>query len=252
MNPLEKVHYSWKPLMRYLSQEPLLSLNTEILNDCAYYPAKENIFRVFQMPLDQIKVVIIDQEPNCSLAQSTGLAFASYQGTPMEKSLEVIQKEINLEINKFEGLNRSTSFKDSVTPSNWRTLEHWEMQGVFLLNTALTVEAGMQGSHLKYWQDFAKQVVKFIAMNQPTIWMLWGKYVQALTTQMIPKSLFNVIGYDRQLIEQIPMNPEYNYILKAEHPLVEYFIKDGGFYGCDHFYLANRILEKSGKKSINW
>lgn len=249
---MNQIHHSWKPLFRYLSQEPLLSLNNEILNDCAYYPAKENIFRVFQMPLDQIKVVIIGQEPSYLPHQATGLAFAVNQGTIITPTLKIIQEEINLEIGKFEGFNNNTYYKDRVTPSNWRTLEHWEEQGVFLLNTALTVEAGMQGSHLQYWQDFAKQVVKFIAMNQPSIWMLWGKYTQALTTQMIPKSIFNVIGYDRELIEQIPMNPEYNYILKSEHPLIEYFITDGGFYGCDHFYLANRILEKSGKKSINW
>jgi uracil-DNA glycosylase len=245
MNPIDKVHSSWHSLLRYLNQEPLLSLNNDILLNCHYYPEVQNIFRVFQMPLDQIKVVIIDQEPHYSPNYATGLAFAVSKNVKTTPSLVSIQKEI------LNTIDNGTDYLGGKL-GNWKTLEHWEEQGVFLLNTALTVEAGMQGSHLKHWQEFTKQVVKYIAINQPTIWMLWGKYTQALTTQMIPKSKFNVIGYNRQLIENIPMNPEYNYILKAEHPLIEYFVKDGGFYGCDHFYLANRILEKSGKKSINW
>lgn len=243
-NPLDRVHPSWKPLLSYLNHEPLLSLNTEILPNTTYYPAKENIFRVFETPLNQIKTVILGQDPYHGANQANGLAFSVNVDTPIPPSLKIIEKEIIS-----SGQNY---FENSEIEPYWKTLQHWKDQGVFLLNTALTVEANLPGSHLQYWNNFTRATINYIAVNNPCIWLLWGKNAQSFTVNMPVKSLFEVIGYDRTLIEEIPLSPHFNYIFKAPHPAAECYRKDAGFLGCDHFYLSNRVLDKLGKQQINW
>ena len=242
-NPLDKVHSSWKPLLSYLSHEPLLSLNTEILPNTTYYPAKENIFRVFETPLNQIKTVILDQGPYPLAGQANGLAFGVNEGTLLTPSLKIIREET---------MKSMGQYNVEIENPQRRTLEYWKEQGVFLLNTSLTVEANLPGSHLNYWNNFIRATINYIAINNPCIWLLWGKSAQSYTVNMPVKSLFEVIGYDRTLIEEIPLSSHFNYIFKTPHPLSEHFIKDAGFLGCEHFYLSNRVLDKLGKQQINW
>ena len=242
-NPLDRVHSSWKPLLSYLNHEPLLSLNTEILPNTTYYPAKENIFRVFETPLNQIKTVILGQDPYHGANQANGLAFSVNLDTPSPPSLRIIAQEV---------ADEGFIIGEHSRALEWRNLEHWKEQGVFLLNTGLTVEANLPGSHLKYWNNFIRATINYIAINNPCIWLLWGKQAQSFTVNMPVKSLFEVIGYDRTLIEEIPLSPHFNYILKASHPAAECYRTDAGFLGCDHFYLSNRLLDKLGKQQINW
>lgn len=241
-NPLDRVHSSWKPLFHLLNQEPLLNLNREILPNCRFYPPKEDIFRVFEMPLQDIKVVILGVEPYYSPNQANGLAFSVNRDIDAPKILYNIRREVS----------KKVSENPLDIPTNWKTLEHWKEQGVFLLNTSLTVSAGEPGSHIKYWEHFISKVVNFIAVNNPTIWMMWGKQVQNYAVHIPINTIFEVKGYDRTGIEEMPISPYYNYLLKAPHPEVENYKKNGGFYGCDHFYLAKRILERQGKNTINW
>ncbi len=247
-NPLDRVHPSWKPLLSYLNHEPLLSLNTEILPNTTYYPAKENIFRVFETPLNQIKTVILGQDPYHGANQANGLAFSVNKDTPVPPSLQIIYQEIEK-----EGLvNQKLSHTLNEYHPDWKTLEHWKNQGVFLLNTGLTVQANLPGSHLRYWNNFIRTTINYIAVNNPCIWLLWGKSAQSFTVNMPVKSLFEVIGYNRNLIEEIPLSPHFNYIFKAPHPAAECYRKDAGFLGCDHFHLSNILLDKLGKQKINW
>jgi uracil-DNA glycosylase len=249
-NPLDRVHPSWKPLLSYLNHEPLLSLNTEILPNTTFYPAKENIFRVFETPLNQIKTVILGQEPYHGAGQANGLAFSVNENISVPPSLQIIYKQLAQENNwAIKG-----DFIKGITevPTSFKTLEHWKEQGVFLLNTGLTVEANLPGSHLKYWNNFIRATINYIAINNPCNWLLWGKQAQSFTVNMPVKSLFEVIGYDRTLIEEIPLSPYFNYIFKASHPAAECYRKGAGFLGCDHFYLSNRVLDKLGKQTINW
>src|ERR1051326_4628371 len=141
MNPRDKIHPSWQPFIDDVLNraEDLRELNTQILPNIEYYPAKENIFNVFRMPLEDIKVVILGQDPYPKEGQAIGYAFAVSESTNKPASLRIIEKEIGHEIDK--------------------TLSHWREQGVFLLNTALTVEKGKAGSHLNYWQNFTRQVI---------------------------------------------------------------------------------------------
>lgn len=247
MKPTDLIHESWKPLMWLLNQDEMLRLNTEVLPTSIYYPPKEQIFRVFQKPLSEIKVVILGQDPYPTPGNANGLAFAVNENINPPYSLKTIYKEVATST----GLMLPDHEVNDI-PISWKTLEHWEQQGVFLLNTALTVESGKPGSHLKYWEAFIKQVIYFIAQNQPCIWLLWGKKAQSAITYMPKNKLFNVRGYNKETINQIPANPYTNYILRASHPAAEAYSKDAGFLGCNHFHFVNKILERNSLKTINW
>lgn len=130
-------------------------------------------------------------------------------------------------------------------------IEDWFYQGVFLLNTALTVETGRAGSHIKYWKGFTEAVIKFLSSTKPCIWLLWGVKAQAYLPFISTK--FMVDDYNRETVEDIPISDNYNYILTAPHPAAElYQGGQAGFYGCDHFYMVNRVLSKKRLKEINW
>ena len=158
MNPLDKIHPSWKLIIPVLEQKKGdLSKLDEVLQN-KYYPQKEDIFNVFSMPLEDIKVVILGQDPYPKEGQAIGYSFAVSEETPKPASLRIIEQEVGHSIDK--------------------TLKSWREQGVFLLNTALTVEAGNAGSHIKYWEGFMNLVISHISFHNPCIWVLWGKYAQ--------------------------------------------------------------------------
>jgi uracil-DNA glycosylase len=238
MNPLDRIHSSWEPLLHYLNQESFLHFKYEILPNILYYPEdRNNIFRVFSMPLQDIKVVILGQDPYHGRGQATGLAFAVCPMTSTPPSLKFIHQEL---------------YGIEEIPAIWKTLEHWEEQGVFLLNTALTVESGRPGSHLEYWNEFIQQVIAYIGRNHPCIWLLWGQKAQRFMFNLPAKSLFNVQGYNMDTITQIPISEDYNYVLRAAHPAAEAYQSNAGFLGCNHFKFANIILQKQRKKIINF
>lgn len=243
-NPFEVIHESWRPLFTEFYKEEFLYFQHEIIPNISYYPEAINIFRVFSAPVSSIKVVILGQDPYHGIGQANGLAFAVKENIPVPPSLSIINIELMNEFNdrQSDALNKQ-----------WKTLEHWQEQGVFLLNTALTVEAGKPGSHLKYWESFIRKVVYFIGFQRPCIWLLWGKSAQSYMVNLPVKTVFEVRGYDEKTIQQIPANEDYNYVLKAAHPAAEvYTTKGAGFYGCNHFKYTNIILSKTNRKIINW
>ena len=247
MKPTDLIHGSWNPVKWILNQDEMLRLNTEVLPASIYYPPKEQIFRVFQKPLSEIKVVILGQDPYPTPGNANGLAFAVNENVKTPYSLSIIQQELMKE--DYDG---SLTSINNPSLTKWRTLEHWEQQGVFLLNTALTVESGKPGSHLKYWDEFTRKVINYIAQSQPCIWLLWGKKTQSFASCIPTNKVFNVRGYSKETINQIPANPYVNYILRASHPTTEAYSKDAGFLGCNHFAFVNKILERNSLKTINW
>lgn len=242
MNPIENIHKDWFPVINLLYQEPLKELIENILPDISFQPKKENIFNVFQMSLNNIKVVILGQDPYPTPGDTIGRAFAVSENTKIPVSLRNISQEL-----ENEGLKESHNFDNP-----WKTLEHWQEQGVFLLNTALTVETGKAGSHLKYWQEFTKRVISYIAHNQPCIWILWGKKAEAFIPY-ISKNPYHVKNYDIDTIQNVPANDDWNYILTAPHPAAEaYSGGKAGFFGCNHFLYTNRVLQNLKKTPIYW
>ncbi|ALN97167.1 uracil-DNA glycosylase [Flavobacterium phage FpV4] len=249
MKPTDKIHFSWLPLLTgLLNQEEMLRLNQEVLPTSIYYPEKQNIFRVFQKPVSEIKVVILGQDPYPTKGNANGLAFAVNSDVKLPVSLRNIYKEIEQE----DLVNKKLSHTLNEYNPEWRTLEHWEQQGVFLLNTALTVESGKAGSHLKYWENFTKKVIWYIASTNPCIWLLWGKKAQMFISNMPKNTLFDVKGYSKETIKDVPNSPYMNYILRAAHPAAEAYSSNAGFFGCNHFSYVNTILEKKSLNKINW
>lgn len=236
---------SWNPILGNLYQQPLLKLNEEILPNISFYPARENIFRAFQMPLDKVKVVILSQDPYYTPNTAIGYAFAVSKESKIPPSLRIIQKEIFGEESLLDGDALYTT-----TDEEWKTLQHWTDQGVLLLNTALTVEAGEAGSHLEYWRPFIQKVISYISSSKPCIWLLWGKKAQEYIGSI--HNIFPVTGYDEETIKDIPVTNYLNYVLRAPHPAASLYGGNQSFIGCNHFYLTNEILKVNKQKPILW
>ena len=181
------------------------------------FPKRENIYNALNISsLKDIKVVIIGQDPYHKKGQAHGLSFSVPQGEKVPPSLRNIHKEIlsDLKINN-EGKGN---------------LLNWAHQGVFLLNTSLTVRENCPNSHSKYWKPFTKELISFISINTSSIvFMLWG----------------NNAKKNKELIDQ-----DKHLILESNHPspLSAY----RGFFGCRHFSKCNYFLENKGKTGIKW
>lgn len=182
------------------------------------YPPYDEIFNAFKLtPLSNVKVVILGQDPYHEEGQAHGLAFSTPEGRPIPRSLKNIFKEINAEY-------------DYPMPTSG-CLEKWAEQGVFLLNTVLTVEDGNANSHSKCgWQTFTDNVIGILNMqNQPIVFLLWGKQAEK----------------KKELITN-----ENHLVLITSHPSP--FSARRGFLGCNHFKLANDYLKENKIKEIDW
>lgn len=182
------------------------------------FPRGSRIFRAFDAcSFDNLKVVIIGQDPYHGDGQANGLCFSVEDGTPYPPSLQNIFKELALDLG---------------TPSPTSgDLGRWAEQGVLLLNSVLTVEAHMAASHQgRGWERFTDEVVRLIAtQKQGVVYMLWGAYAQR---------------------KAAIVDPTKNCVLKSVHPspLSAY----RGFFGCRHFSQANEYLQSVGKEPIVW
>ncbi len=183
------------------------------------YPPKENIFRAFDLvsPKD-IKVVILGQDPYHEKNQANGLAFSVSEGVPLPRSLVNIYKELNLEygypIPKRNGL-----------------LEAWARQGVFLLNTSLSVDEGKANSHSKLgWGKFTDDVIMYLdSLDQPIVYILWGNYAFS----------------KKDLIHN-----GKSFIIHAAHPSP--LSASRGFFHSDCFMKCNGYLQENNLGMIDW
>ena len=182
------------------------------------YPHQNLIFNAFeQCLLEEIKVVIIGQDPYHGAGQANGLAFSVNVGQKIPPSLRNIYKELKDDVG-FE------------IPTHG-DLTAWAKQGVLLLNSVMTVEEGKPGSHQnKGWETFTDTVInKISGENNGIIFLLWGNYA---------KSKMELIDASK------------HYVLTAAHPspLSAY----QGFFHCKHFSKTNEYLLQQGKKPISW
>ena len=196
-------------------------LESEESSGKAIYPPREQWLAALDLvPPDQVRVVILGQDPYHGEGQAHGLAFSVQRGVKVPPSLVNIYKELESDL----GLPR---------PAHGN-LTHWAQQGVLLLNNALTVEAGNAGSHQKRgWAPFTDAVIAAVAAQaQPCVFMLWGSHAQKKAAH-VPG-----LGAGRHLVLQAP-HPS---------PLSAYT----GFFGCRHFSQANAFLEAHGRGAIDW
>ncbi|WP_458403729.1 uracil-DNA glycosylase [Methanobrevibacter sp.] len=182
------------------------------------YPPRDEMFNAFILtPPENVRVVILGQDPYHEEGQAHGLAFSTPEGRPIPRSLKNIFKEI------------SEEYGYAIPQSG--CLEPWANQGVFLLNTVLTVEGGNANSHSKCgWQTFTDNVIRILnGQSQPIVFMLWGKQAEK----------------KKELIT----NPNH-LVLVTSHPSP--FSARRGFFGSDHFKKANEFLMQNGLDEIDW
>lgn len=182
------------------------------------FPPAKDIFNAFwKCPYDEVKVVVIGQDPYHGESQAHGLSFSVLPGVRFPPSLLNIFKEIKSDLGK------------EIPPNG--DLTRWAEQGVFLLNATLTVRAHEAGSHQKRgWEEFTDQVIKEIAeKKEGLVFMLWGAYAQKKEA-LIPSGK--------------------HLVLKAPHPSP--LSAHRGFLGCGHFSKANAYLESKGESGIDW
>ena len=182
------------------------------------YPPYDDIFNAFKLtPFSDVKVVIIGQDPYHEKGQAHGLAFSTPDGRPIPRSLKNIFKEISSEY-------------DCPIPQSG-CLEKWAGQGVFLLNTVLTVEEGNANSHSDCgWQTFTDKVIESLNEHtMPVVFLLWGKQAEK----------------KKELIT----SPNH-LVLVTSHPSP--FSARRGFFGSNHFKMANEFLKENKMDEINW
>ena len=200
-------------------QNILSFLESEYQAGKTIFPKKEDIFNAFKYTsLEDLKVVILGQDPYHNYNQAHGLAFSVQKGVDIPPSLRNVYKELFRSVDGFR------------TP-NHGCLTHWAKQGVFLLNTALTVEAHKANSHKDIgWSKFTDSVIKKISDNKENvIFMLWGGNAKK------KKSLIDI---------------DKHFVLESSHPSPLSVYR--GFNGCNHFVECNSLLAKAGKSRINW
>lgn len=218
-----KLHESWKaPLAPEFASPYMADLRAFLLEEKAkgkrIFPKGSEWFRALDLtPLDQVRVVIIGQDPYHGEGQAHGLCFSVQPGVRVPPSLVNIYKELQSDL--------------GIPPARHGHLEHWAQQGVLLLNAVLTVEMAQAASHQgKGWERFTDAVIRLVnARDTPCVFLLWGAYAQK-------KAAF--VDASRHLV------------LKAAHPSP--LSAHNGFLGCKHFSQTNNWLEARGLPEINW
>lgn len=217
-----KIEKSWQAILQDEFDKPYFNLLTNFVRKeyqtKTIYPPAKLIFNAFDLTsFDNVKVVIIGQDPYHGEHQAHGLCFSVNDNIAFPPSL----------INIFKELERDLQIPFPKSGN----LERWARQGVFLLNATLTVEAGRAGSHQnKGWEEFTDRVIKELSeRREHIVFMLWGSYAQKKGAVIDTKK---------------------HCVLKSVHPspLSAY----RGYIGCGHFSAANDYLKRVGKTPIQW
>ncbi|HZH00530.1 MAG TPA: uracil-DNA glycosylase [Flavisolibacter sp.] len=214
---------SWKTLLSDEFKQPYFKqvtehIKTEKEQGKTIYPPGPLIFHAFEAtPVEQVKVVILGQDPYHGPKQAHGLSFSVQKGVPPPPSL----------INIFKELHEDTG----MPIPNHGYLEKWALQGVLLLNASLTVRAGEPMSHAKIgWHHFTDAVIRTLSQKREhLVFLLWGKFAQ----------------------DKIKLIDEHKHcILKSAHPSP--LSAHNGFFGNRHFSKTNDYLMKHGIDPIDW
>ena len=216
------MHESWKPFLKSEFSKPYFVELSKFLHEeyekKTIFPPKAQVFRAFSTDLNEVKVVILGQDPYHTPGVADGLAFSiSAKNNYMPPSLINIYKEIDSDLGKHANKGGN--------------LAAWQKQGVLLLNNVLTVEAHKAGSHRgKGWEEFTEAVIKYLNSERDNIvFILWGRDARN----------------KKKLIDT-----KKHLVLESAHPspLSAY----NGFFGSKPFSKCNEYLESHGKDAITW
>ncbi|WP_417615589.1 uracil-DNA glycosylase [Oceanisphaera sp.] len=215
---------TWKQLIEQEKQQPYLQQTLDFVEQeraagKVIYPPAQDVFNAFEYtPLNRVKVVILGQDPYHGPNQAHGLCFSVQTGVKVPPSLRNMYKELASDIAGF------------VTPDHG-CLTGWAEQGVLMINTVLTVEAGKAHSHAKLgWETFTDKVIQTVNEHcHGVVFLLWGSHAQK---------------------KGAAIDSNRHHILTSAHPspLSAY----RGFFGCQHFSQTNQLLEQQGKAPIDW
>ncbi len=214
---------NWGEILKYdLNKDYMKDLYNKVLEEYktkTIYPKFDDLFTAFNLTdFNDIKIVILGQDPYHNENEAHGLSFSVQKGIKLPPSLKNIYKEIETEFN-------------ISMPKDFGDLSSWANQGVLLLNTSLTVEKNAPASHKNIgWEKFTDEVIKKIDEKRDNIvFILWGSH--AIKKQKIIKNKSHLV-------------------LTSPHPspLSSY----RGFFNNNHFLLANKFLKENNKKEINW
>jgi uracil-DNA glycosylase len=217
------LHPSWQQVLGPELQQPYMQQLREFLKaekaaGKVIYPPGPQIFNAFNhTPFEQVRVVIIGQDPYHGPGQAHGLSFSVQPGVRLPPSLQNIFKEIEADL----GVRMSGS--GDLTP--------WAQQGVLLLNATLTVEDSQAGSHQKRgWETFTDAAIKALNdQREGLVFVLWGSYAQK---------------------KGAVINPQKHLLLKSVHPSP--LSAHRGFFGQHQFSAINQFLSSRGQQPINW
>ncbi|MBA4146039.1 MAG: uracil-DNA glycosylase [Cytophaga sp.] len=217
-----KISPSWKEKLESEFEKPyfeaLINFVKQEYKTQTIYPPGKEIFKAFDScPFEQVKVVIIGQDPYHGVGQANGLCFSVREGIRNPPSLVNIFKEIHTDLGK-------------PIPTSG-DLSRWARQGVLLLNATLTVRASSPGSHQnKGWETFTDAVIKCISdEREHVVFILWGAYAQK---------------------KGEVINRSKHHVLMSPHPSP--FSADRGFFGNKHFSKTNAYLKSKGLGEIDW
>lgn len=217
-----KLEQSWKDLLKEEFEKPYFKDLTDFVRSeyqtKTVYPPPRLIFNALDsVPVDEVKVIIIGQDPYHGAGQAHGLSFSVPNGVPLPPSLKNIYKEIESDLGR--------------PPQLSGNLSRWAKQGVLLLNATLTVRASQAASHQNIgWETFTDAVIYRLADTKKNlVFILWGSHAQKKCTHI---------------------DPNKHLILKSVHPSP--LSAHGGFFGSRPFSAANQYLEKHQIPPINW
>jgi uracil-DNA glycosylase len=218
-----KIHESWKEVLAEEFEKPYFERLKEFVRQeygtHVCYPPGRLIFEAFnQTPFEEVKVVILGQDPYHGPGQAHGLSFSVLPGVAFPPSLRNIFKELKDDVGKEVPMSGD--------------LTDWARQGVLLLNATLSVRAGQAGSHQNQgWETFTDAVIHVLNQRKENlVFLLWGAYAQ------------NKGKY---------IDPNRHFVLKAKHPS-PLSANSGGWFGTKHFSKTNEYLQKLGKPEIKW
>lgn len=216
------MHPSWKEQIGSEVEKPYFQELADFLREeraqHTVFPAKDQVFTAFKVtPFDQVRVLILGQDPYHNADQAHGLSFSVLPGVKPPPSLLNIYKELASDV--------------GCAPPKHGYLLSWAEQGVFLLNATLTVRAHSPGSHQgKGWETFTDAAIsKLSARDRPLVFILWGRYA-------------------REKVSLIDTNKHL--VLESAHPSP--MSASNGFFGSKPFSKANAALEALGEKAIDW
>lgn len=224
--PPPQLENSWKKCLADEWQKKYLHDLAEFISDerkqAAVYPPPSLVFNAFQTTsFNDVKVVIIGQDPYHGPNQAHGLSFSVPEGVNPPPSLKNIFKELQTDL----GISM---------PQKNGCLVPWAQQGVLLLNAILTVREGCPGSHHnKGWEAFTDAVVqKLCERDDPVIFVLWGKFAQEKCKAILQ------------------LTTQRHFVLSAPHPSP--YSAHSGFLGCRHFSKINELLARQNKSPLDW